>query len=277
MTFPKLASSSGPRPVDGLDNVSYMQFADNQSSYLAGVAAALTSRTGTIGFVGGVDIPEIWTFHAGYEAGARSVDPDIEVLFEYLSQPPDFGGFGDAEGAEAAATDMYTAGADVVFHAAGDAGVGIFEAATELSTEERQLWAIGVDSDQFEIGLNSRVRSIRRHGVDHILTSVLKRVDMATYEVVEDYKRGELPPGRIPFDLASRAVDLSFSGGYINDLLGEIQDARHADHRRNGDRAVLPDRAPRGTRRDRDARGLLLALRTNSADRVDIERAWTAH
>jgi len=224
--FPETRFVSGSRPVDGLDNVSYMQFADNQSSYLAGVAAALTSRTGTIGFVGGVDIPEIWTFHAGYEAGARSVDPDIEVLFEYLSQPPDFGGFGDAEGAEAAATDMYTAGADVVFHAAGDAGVGIFEAATELSTEERQLWAIGVDSDQFETVLNIPGAIHPQAWRHHILTSVLKRVDMATYEVVEDYKRGELPPGRIPFDLASRAVDLSFSGGYINDLLGEIQDAR---------------------------------------------------
>ena len=71
-------------PVAGRDNVSYMQFADNQSSYLAGVAAALTSRTGTIGFIGGMDAVGIWAFHGGFQAGAQSVDPNIEVQFEYL-------------------------------------------------------------------------------------------------------------------------------------------------------------------------------------------------
>ncbi|HEX5038545.1 MAG TPA: BMP family ABC transporter substrate-binding protein, partial [Candidatus Limnocylindria bacterium] len=225
--FPETRFVSGSGPVNGVENVSYMQFADNQSSYLAGVAAALTSRTGTIGFVGGVDIPEIWTFHAGYEAGARSVNPGIEVLFEYLSAPPDFNGFGDAEGAEVAAGDMFSAGADVVFHAAGDAGVGIFEAATQRSTEDSQLWAIGVDSDQFETVLNIPGAIHPQAWRHHILTSVLKRVDMATHQVMQEYTEGTLPPGRIVFDLGSRAVDLSFSGGYINHLLGEIQDARN--------------------------------------------------
>ena len=77
-----------------------MQFADNQSSYLAGVAAALKSQTGTIGFIGGVDDGFIWPFHAGYEAGARSVDPDIEMLYEYLGELPDLTGFGDPARAE---------------------------------------------------------------------------------------------------------------------------------------------------------------------------------
>jgi len=226
--FPDTRFVSGSRPFDGVQNLSYMQFADNQSSYLAGVAAALTSRTGTIGFVGGVDIPEIWTFHAGYEAGARSVDPDVEVRFEYLSSPPDFTGFEDAEAAEAAAQSMFSAGADIVFHAAGDAGVGIFEAAAEMSTDDRQLWAIGVDSDQFETVLDIPGAIHPQAWRHHILTSVLKRVDLATSEVVEAFTRGELPRGKTTFDLASRAVDLSFSGGYINDLIGDIQDARDA-------------------------------------------------
>ena len=154
-------------PVEGPENISFTQFADNQSSYLAGVAAALKSQSGTIGFIGGIDSWFIWTFHAGYEAGARSIDPDIEILSSYLAEPPDFSGFVDPLRAEEAAEGMFEAGADVVFHAAGDSGVGVFEAATTLSTADRHLWAIGVDSDQYESVLRLSVRSTRRNGAAH--------------------------------------------------------------------------------------------------------------
>ena len=87
-------------PVEEAPNVSFMQLADNQSSYLAGVAAALKSQTGKIGFVGGADAGFIWPFHAGYEAGARSVDPDIEVIYEYVGEYPDLTGFDDPGWAE---------------------------------------------------------------------------------------------------------------------------------------------------------------------------------
>ena len=222
---PQMRIVSG-RPTDGPENVSYLQFADNQSSYLAGVAAALKSRTGIIGFIGGMDIPDIWAFHAGYEAGARSVDPDIEVLAEYLSQPPDPTGFDDAAGAEATAARMYESGADVVFAAAGDSGVGAFEAATSLSTDARQLWAIGVDGDQYQSVLTLPGAVHPEEWRRHILTSVIKRVDIAVHDVVQDFTRDELPAGKLTYDLASRAVDLSFSGGYINDIMGEIREAR---------------------------------------------------
>ena len=200
--------------------------ADNQSSYLAGVAAALKSRTGTIGFVGGADEGFIWPFHAGYEAGARSVNPDIEVLFEYLGAFPDLTGFGDPPRAEAAARRLYEAGADVVFHAAGDSGVGVFEAATALSTDDRQLWAIGVDSDQYD---SVQYLSGAIHPEEwrkHILTSVIKRIDIAMYDVIADFTRGELASGKITFDLASRAVDISYSGRYLDDVFSQIENAR---------------------------------------------------
>ena len=214
------------RPAVGGDNVSYLQFADNQSSYLAGVAAALTSRTGKVGFIGGVDMIDIWAFHAGFQAGARSADPDIEVLFEYLTELPDLSGFADPARADEVARGMYESGADVVFAAAGDSGVGVFEAATQLSTDGRQLWAIGVDSDQYESvqSLSGVVDPQAWRG--HILTSVLKRVDIAVHDVVTDFTRGELAPGKLTYDLASRAVDISYSGRYIVDLRRQIDAAR---------------------------------------------------
>ena len=124
---------------------------DEQGSYLAGAAAALTSRSGTIGFVGGVKGEVIGRFQAGYVAGARAVDPGIDVLVDYLSVPPDLDGFVDQPAGQRAATAMYRAGADVVFAAAGQSGLGVFEAAAALSGGRRgQLWAIGVDSDQYD-------------------------------------------------------------------------------------------------------------------------------
>jgi basic membrane lipoprotein Med (substrate-binding protein (PBP1-ABC) superfamily)/DNA-binding SARP family transcriptional activator len=213
-------------PVEEAPNVSFMQLADNQSSYLAGVAAALKSQTGTIGFVGGADEGFIWPFHAGYEAGARSVDPDIEVVYEYLGRSPDLTGFGAPDRAEEAARRLYEAGADVVFHAAGDSGVGVFEAATTMSTDDLKLWAIGVDSDQYDT-VQHLSGAIHPEGWrKHILTSVIKRLDIATYDVIADFTRGELSSGKITFDLASRAVDISYSGRYLDDVFSQIEDAR---------------------------------------------------
>jgi basic membrane lipoprotein Med (substrate-binding protein (PBP1-ABC) superfamily)/DNA-binding SARP family transcriptional activator len=213
-------------PLDGLPNVSSTLFAENEGSYLAGVAAALTSKTGTIGFVGGFDDWFIWTWHAGYEAGARSVDPDIEILSAYLGSSYPVSGFGDPAAGEEAAIQMFSRGADVVLHAAGDSGVGVFEAATALSTPERQLWAIGAETDQYEtVGLLSGAVHAEAWR-EHILTSVVKRVDVATYEVLADFARGEFQPGLRTFDLASGGINVSYSGGYIEDIRPQLEAAR---------------------------------------------------
>ena len=208
-------------------NVSYIVFDDHEGAFLAGAAAALTTRTGTIGFVGGVDIDIIWRFQAGYEAGARAIDSDITVLSTYLSAPPEMSGFMDPASARLAAEAMYRDGADVVFHAAGTSGVGVFEAATEMSDSEgRQLWAIGVDSDQYEtVGLLPGVvdaEAWRRH----ILTSIVKRFDMALYAVLGDYSRGEFRPGVRSLGLESGGVDISYSGGFIDHLRSQLEDLR---------------------------------------------------
>src|SRR5690606_23439311 len=120
------------------------------ASYLAGAAAALTSETGVIGYVGGVDYEGIWGFQAGYEAGARAIDPSITILSEYLSGIDTFAGFDDSAAAEATATRMYEDGADVVMHAAGNSGLGLFDAAAGFTEATgRHVWAIGVDTDQY--------------------------------------------------------------------------------------------------------------------------------
>jgi DNA-binding SARP family transcriptional activator/basic membrane lipoprotein Med (substrate-binding protein (PBP1-ABC) superfamily) len=215
-----------PFRVDGEPNSAYAFFAEHEGAYLAGVAAALKSRTGKIGFIGGYDDGFIWTWQAGYEAGARSIRSDIEIFSTYLSFPEDPSGFHDAPAAEEEASRMYEAGADVVFHAAGDSGVGVFEAARALSTDERWLWAIGVDSDQF---VTVRALSGAPHPDEwrpHILTSVLKRLDLANYELLAEFARGEFHSGRHTFNLASGGMDISYSGGFIDDIRTQIETAK---------------------------------------------------
>jgi basic membrane protein A len=208
-------------------NVSYMLFADQEGAFLAGAAAAIKSQTGTIGFIGGLDDWFIWTFHAGYEAGAKAVDPDVRVLSTYLAEGIDYeAAFASPIAARQAARDMYENGADVIFHAAGGSGIGVFEAATEMSDGDRQLWAIGVDTDQFETValLTGAVDPEPWRG--HILTSMLKRQDLAIYTVLEEYARGEFRSGARTFDLASDGVGLAYSGGFIDDIRPRIEDLR---------------------------------------------------
>jgi basic membrane protein A len=194
--------------VEG-DNVASLTFAEEQGSFLVGAAAALKSETGNIGFVGGVETPLIQKFEAGYEAGAQAVNPDIEIQTTYLSQPPDFSGFGDPAKGKTAAQGMYDAGADIVYQAAGGSGGGVFEAASESGTR-----AIGVDSDQY----NTADPSVR----DVILTSMLKNVDVAVYTFLKGGADGEWPTGNTVYDLSVDGVGYSTSGGFVDDIAEQL-------------------------------------------------------
>jgi basic membrane protein A len=205
-------------------NVAVLTHVDSEPSYLAGAAAALTSETGTIGYIGGVDWEGIWGFQAGYEAGARAVDPDIEILAAYLSTA-DFSGFDDIEGARQTALAMYADGADVILHAAGTSGLGLFEAATAYTRDEnRHVWAIGVDSDQWDTVMRLPGASDADAWRAHILTSVLKPVEEGAYAVVAEYAEGTFRPGPWNWGLESGASGLSFSGGYIDDLRPTLEE-----------------------------------------------------
>ena len=195
------------------DNVANLTFAEEQGSFLVGAAAALKSRSDHIGYVGGVQVPLIEKFQAGFDAGAKEINPDIQIETTYLTQPPDFSGFGDPAKGKTAAEGMFQAGADVVYHASGFSGGGVFSAA-----QEANKWAIGVDSDQ-ALTAAEEVRDV-------ILTSMIKKVDVAVYEFLSDQVAGNFAAGERIFDLEADGVDYSTTGGRIDDIVGQLDELK---------------------------------------------------
>lgn len=197
----------------GLPNVANINFAANEGSFLVGVAAALTTETDNVGFLGGVNGPLIQSFEAGYVAGVEAVDPNIEIQSEYLSAEDPVKGFENPPGGETAATGMYDQGADVVYHAAGKSGLGLFDAVVEAGEGN---WAIGVDSDQYLTADDDQK--------PYILTSMLKRVDTGVFEYVQAASEGEAPTGYVTYDLAGGAVGYATSGDHLSeDVIAEIE------------------------------------------------------
>jgi basic membrane protein A len=200
-----------------LPNVAGLVFAEEEGSFLVGAAAALKSETGSVGFIGGVNIDLIKKFEAGFVAGARAVNPDIEIISQYITEPPNFDGFNDPASGRVIAQSMFESGADIVYHAAGGSGQGLFQAAKEYSEANgTKVWAIGVDSDQY-LTAGEDVR-------DYILTSMLKRVDVAVYNVIEAQVNGEFVAGSNLFGLADDGVGYSTSGGFIDDIVDQLED-----------------------------------------------------
>ncbi len=210
--------------VDGFieeatDNVAMLLFAEHEGSFLVGAAAALKTQTNRVGFIGGVNTNLIQRFEAGFKAGVAAVNPSIQVDSQYITEPPDFDGFNDPAGARIISDRMYSDGADIIYHAAGGSGVGLFEAAKEYSdTNGSKVWAIGVDSDQY----NTADESVR----EFILTSMLKRVDVSVYDTIAAANSGECLSGVQTFNLASDGVGYSTTGGFVDDIADQLNDFR---------------------------------------------------
>ena len=201
-------------------NVVSMTFAEEQGSFLVGAAAAMKSTTGHIGFIGGVENDLIKKFEAGYTAGAKQINPDITVDVKYISQPPDFSGFNDpAKGKEIAAA-MYEGGADIVYAAAGGSGLGMFQAAKEYSdANNTHVCGIGVDSDQ--------ILTVGADLEPYVMTSMLKRVDVAVYNTIGDYLEGKAKVGTdAVFDLKVNGVAYSTTGGNLEDIKTKLDDLK---------------------------------------------------
>jgi basic membrane protein A len=196
-------------------NIANLVFAENEGSYLVGVIAAQASKTGQIGFVGGVNTPLIKKFEVGYTAGAQSVNPDIKVDVKYLTEPPDFTGFADPAKGKTAAEGMFQSGADVVYHAAGGSGGGVFQAAKAADG-----WAIGVDSDQYQTA-GDDVKDV-------IITSMIKRVDVAVYKTIEAAVGGTPLTGVQTFDLKAEGVGYSQSNPAVGDYSAKADEAAAA-------------------------------------------------
>jgi basic membrane protein A and related proteins len=180
-------------------NIVDLTFKEQEGSYLVGIAAAMASQTGTIGFLGGQQGQGIIEkFEAGFTAGAQSVNPDIEVLVEYIGD--DTTAFNDPTRGEALATSLYDDGADVVYHAAGESGLGLFKAAVAAGPD---ALAIGVDSDQY--------LTASPEEQEHILTSMIKRVDTATHDTIQAMQEGSFEPGFRVFGIADGGIEYSKS------------------------------------------------------------------
>jgi basic membrane protein A and related proteins len=192
-------------------NIENLTFAEQEGSFLVGAAAALKSPAKHIGFVGGVQVPLIKKFEAGYIAGAKAVDPSMKVDVKYLTQPPDFTGFNDPAKGKTTAEGMYDGGADVVYQAAGGSGAGVFQAAKAANK-----LAIGVDSDQFKTA-DPSVRDV-------ILTSMLKKVDVAVFNFIKSIENNAFKSGETVFDLKAGGVDYSTSGGKVDDIKSQLDD-----------------------------------------------------
>ncbi|MFJ3822693.1 BMP family lipoprotein [Streptomyces nodosus] len=187
-------------------NVADLVFHEEQASYLAGVAAAKATKKNHIGFIGGVDIPLIHKFEAGYIQGAKSVNPKIKIESQYLTQTAEEGGFSSPDKGENATNGQIDAGADVIYHAAGLSGQGVIKAAAE-----HKVWAIGVDSDQYEQSALAKYK-------DSILTSALKNVQGAVYDLAKSViKDGKPQTGVIRGSLDNGGVSLADSNPAFKD------------------------------------------------------------
>jgi len=185
-------------------NVESVVFKEHEGSFLVGMAAALASKTGKVGFVGGMDIPLIRNFAFGYEQGVRHVNPDAQVIVNYTGTTP--AAWNDPARGGELAIGQFGQGADVVYAAAGATGLGVLQAAAD-----KGKLSIGVDSNQNHLHPGS------------VLTSMLKRVDVAVYEAFTSAKDGSWKPGVLSLGLAEQGVDYALDDNNRKVLTPEIQ------------------------------------------------------
>ncbi|WJV46597.1 BMP family lipoprotein [Streptomyces flavofungini] len=180
-------------------NVADLVFNEEQSSYLAGVAAAKATKTKTVGFIGGVDNPLIRKFEAGFVQGVQDTDKSVKVKRQFLTEKAEDGGFSSPDKGKEAASGQIEGDADVVYHAAGLSGQGVIEAAAA-----KKVWAIGVDSDQYKQKALAKYKK-------YILTSATKDVAGAVYNLVKSVKDDKAEGGVVRADLKSGGVGLADS------------------------------------------------------------------
>lgn len=169
-------------------NVRSLLFEEHEGSFLVGALAAMSTKSGKVGFIGGMDIPLIRRFQMGYEAGARSVKPNVRIFVNYVGVSSE--AWNNPAKAKELAVSQYGSGVDVIFGAAGASGNGLFDAA-----EEDKKLAIGCDSNQNWV----------KPGF--VLTSMMKRVDTAIYDVIAETNAGKFTAGVKRYGLSNRGID----------------------------------------------------------------------
>lgn len=194
-------------PATMPSNLIGIAFREQEPSFMVGYIAAKMSKSGKIGFVGGMENEVIIRFEAGYTAGAKFANPDVEVMINYV------GNFNDSAQGKAIAQNQILGGADIIFHAAGASGNGAIEACKETgSPADGGIWAIGVDTDQNKLA------------PDNVLTSACKAVDEAILIVARDYAAGTVTGGDNKlFGYAEDGVSIALTGDHVPaDIQAEV-------------------------------------------------------
>jgi basic membrane protein A len=197
-------------------NAASLIFREQEGSYLAGIVAGMMTQQKTeytnpndkvVGFLGGQESDLIGKFQAGYEAGVKSVCSDCKVLVQYAGSTPD--AFNDPARGKEISLQQISQGADIIYHAAGNTGAGLFDAA-----KEKKIFAIGVDLDQAKVFPDAP-----------ILTSVVKRVDNAVFQSIKDASENKFPGGQVvEFGLDDKGISLAPFGRFDKDVPQSVKD-----------------------------------------------------
>ena len=187
-----VSTDKAGNPVPPPPNVAALKFKEEEGSFLVGALAALVGGSKKVGFVGGMDVPLIWKFEAGYKAGVKYACPDCTVIVQYAGVTP--AAFRNPGKGKELALSQYAQGANVIYHASGATGLGVFEAARQTGK-----YAIGVDADQYD------------EAPGHVLTSMVKGVDVSVYDMAKRVREHTFKGGIYTYGLAQNGV------GYVYD------------------------------------------------------------
>lgn len=187
-----IATDKAGNPIPPPPNVAAIKFKEEEGSFLVGALAAMVGGSKRVGFVGGMDVPLIWKFEAGYKAGVKYVCPDCTVIVQYAGVTP--AAFRNPGKGKELALSQYAQGANVIYHASGATGLGVFEAARQTGK-----YAIGVDADQYD------------EAPGHVLTSMVKGVDVSVFDMARRVRDHTFKGGIYTYGLAQNGV------GYVYD------------------------------------------------------------
>ena len=187
-----ISTDKSGNPIPPPPNVAAIKFKEEEGSFLVGALAAMVGGSKKVGFVGGMDVPLIWKFEAGYRAGVKYLCPDCTVIVQYAGVTP--AAFRNPGKGKELALSQYAQGANVIYHASGATGLGVFEAARQTGK-----YAIGVDADQYD------------EAPGHVLTSMVKGVDVSVYDMARRVREHTFKGGIYTYGLAQNGV------GYVYD------------------------------------------------------------
>ena len=194
------------------ENAVAIQFADEQSGFAAGVAAALELQTGDLGFIGGMEIPSVQKFNYGFQQGVAYANENLGSNVSLKAENIVYSGsFTNTGLGQQLAAQMYDSGVKAIFAAAGGTGMGVITEAKTRAVNGEEAWVIGVDSDQYSDGIYEGNKSV-------ILTSAIKKVNAAAYQMVEAELNNEFPGGQsLIFDAKNEAIGIPDENPNLSD------------------------------------------------------------